>query len=1092
MVVRKTVVVIVALALGASALGARRTNAAEKRKAAQQNARPVQEVTLGTPESLRLAISDLVGTYGKRYPNGASYLRRLDALEAGMKNAASPAFQAEFLALQRQALLANPLLEFDRILLVRRPLGPKARSAAGGALGLPTLNARTNDTIKRPGTGWRDTIEELSHLRSEARLRVIYRSAQKRIVADMDLHFDGQHIMFSSGDANDQWNLFEYQEGATEAVQLTPTHMPDVGFYDSCYLPDGRIAMTSTACYQGLPCQNGNLPMASLYQLDPRNQKIRQLTFEQDSDWCPTVLNNGRLMYLRWEYTDAPHYFTRVLFSANPDGTAQMAYYGSNSYFPNAFFYARPLPGHATQVIGIVGGHHGVARAGRLMILAPAQGRFEAQGVVQEIPGRGKTVEPQIKDRLVNDVWPQFLHPYPLSEKYHLVSMKKDPQALWGVYLVDVFDNLVLLKELEDAALLEPIPYRATPRPPVIPDRVDLNAKQAVVFLSDIYAGPGLKGVPHGTVKKLRLFAYHYAHVNSGGHASVGVESSWDVKRILGTVPVAADGSALFTIPANMPISLQPLDEKGRALQLMRSWMVGMPGEVVSCTGCHEVQNEAPAQSNTLAMRRTPSKIEPWYGPARPFSFKHEVQPVLSQYCAGCHNGKARADGQAIPDFSGKIVDPGALSPKAIKFHITGYLGDVSYMALQKYVNRPGPESDYHLTEPLEYHASTSELMQVLEKGHHGVQLDAQAYDHLVTWIDLNAPHRGNWDPPAYRGQAQNPRRLELARLYASVDVDPEREFSILEAALPKRIKPVLPPPVECRSAAAPQVTGWPFSFSKAAQMQRAAGGLTERDVPLSETLALKLLRIPAGQFLMGSAAGANDEAPQTAVRITEPFWMSSVEITNAIYHLFDPDHNSRYIDRPGKDHKDRGFPANQPDQPVMRVTWTEAMAFCRWLSKATGRHFTLPTEAQWEWACRAGTDTPLWFGDINADFQKAANLADASALRAFTKFECTPLPGHAKLNDGQPVVCRVGAYAPNPWGLFDMHGNVAEWTRSDYRPYPYLDDDGRNNLSLSTRKVARGGSWRDRTSRCGSAFRLAYETWQPVANVGFRVICID
>jgi len=85
-----------------------------------------------------------------------------------------------------------------------------------------------------------------------------------------------------------------------------------------------------------------------------------------------------------------------------------------------------------------------------------------------------------------------------------------------------------------------------------------------------------------------------------------------------------------------------------------------------------------------------------------------------------------------------------------------------------------------------------------------------------------------------------------------------------------------------------------------------------------------------------------------------------------------------------------------------------------------------------------------------------------------------------------------VGAYAPNPWGLFDMHGNVAEWTRSDYRPYPYLDDDGRNNLSLSTRKVARGGSWRDRTSRCGSAFRLAYETWQPVANVGFRVICID
>ncbi len=1092
MMMRKTIVVAVALALATSTLGARRTKRAKKRPAPQPSIRSAQEVTLGTPESLRLAISDLMSTDGSRYRDGAKYLRQLDTLAARMKNEPAPALQMEFLALQRQALLDNPLLDFDRILLVRRPLGPKARSAAGGALGLPTLNARTNDTIKNPGTGWQDTIEELSGLRNEARLRVVYQSPQKRIVTDVDLHFDGQRIMFSSGDTNNQWNLFEYQEGAAEAVQLTPTNVPDVGFYDSCYLPDGRIAMTSTACYQGLPCQNGNLPMASLYQLDPRNQNIRQLTFEQDSDWCPTVLNNGRLMYLRWEYTDAPHFFTRVLFSANPDGTAQMAYYGSNSYFPNAFFYARPLPGHPTQVIGIVGGHHGVARAGRLMMLDPAKSRFEAHGVVQEIPGRGKTVEPLIIDRLVDGVWPQFLHPYPLSEKYHLVSMKKGPQSLWGIYLVDVFDNLVLLKELDDAALLEPIPYRATPTPPVIPDRIDPNSKQALVFLSDIYAGPGLKGVPRGTVKKLRLFAYHYAHVNSGGHASVGVESSWDVKRILGTVPVAADGSALFSIPANTPISLQPLDQKGRALQLMRSWMVGMPGEVVSCTGCHERQNETPPSNGVLAARRTPSKIEPWYGPARPFSFKHEVQPVLSKYCAGCHNGALRADGKSIPDLSGTIMDPGEVSAKAVKFHITGYLGDVSYMALQKYVNRPGPESDYHLTEPLEYHASTSELMQLLEKGHYGVKLDAEAHDRLVTWIDLNAPHRGNWDPPAYRGQAQSQRRLELARLYASVDIDPEREFTMLEAALPKRIKPILPPPVECRVEAAPQVAGWPFSASKAAQMQHAAGEATELSVQLNGKLALKLVRIPSGQFVMGSAAGANDEAPQTAVRIARPFWMSSVEITNAIYRLFDPVHDSRYIDRPGKDHKDRGFPANQPDQPVMRVTWTEAMDFCQWLSEKTGRHFALPTEAQWEWACRAGTDTPLWFGGVDADFRKTANLADASALRTFTRFECTPLTGHEALNDGQAVVCPVGTYNANPWGLYDMHGNVAEWTRSDYRLYPYHHNDGRNHQSPGARKVVRGGSWRDRTSRCRSALRLAFDTWQPVANVGFRVICLD
>ena len=1070
-------------------IAARKAKAAKKArdKKARQPKGPVKPVSMGTPKSLRLAILDLNKTYGDRY-SAAKYLGLLDAIEGRIRQGHDAVqVAAAFADLQREALLANPLLDFDRILLVKRPLR-NARTAAGGALGLPTLNARVNDTIKAPGTGWDDTLEELSALRKARELRTVYATDQKRIICDVDLHFDGKRIMFSSGDAEDRWGLYEIKSGDAKARLLTPGNVPDVSFYDSCYLPNGKIATTSTASYQGLPCQNGNQPMASMYLLDPATKNIRQLTFEQDSDWCPTVMNDGRLMYLRWEYTDSPHYFTRVLFTSNPDGTGQMAYYGSNSYWPNAYFYARPIPDHRTQVIGIVGGHHGVPRAGQLVILDPAKGRFEADGVVQAIPGRGKKIKPVMVDRLVDGHWPQFLHPYPLSQKYHIVSMKKMPDALWGIYLVDVFDNLVLLKEVDGAALLEPIPYRKTKTPPVVAGRVDLSRKDATVYISNITHGPGLKGVPVGTVKRLRLFAYHYAHVNSGGHASVGMESSWDVKRVLGTVSVEKDGSASFRIPANTPISIQPLDERGRAMQLMRSWLVGMPGEAVSCNGCHENPNSAPPRVVPLASKRPPTDIRPWYGPARPFSFRHEVLPVLQKHCAGCHNGKDRPDGKRIPDLSGPIREPEKTDAKAARFHMKEYLRDVSYMALQPYARRPGSESDYHMLRPMEYHASTSELIQMLEKGHNNVKLSEEDTSRLVTWIDLNVPHRGSWRPPVWRGQKQHERRVELAKLYASVDVDPEDEFARIEAAAAKRapVKPVKPTPQAPYAGPRPKVTGWPMTAGQAVAKQQAAGKVAAGSISLGENLKLNFVRIPAGRFVMGSATGALDERPLHAVTIDKPFAMCTAEISNAVYALFDPKHDSAYIDLPGKNLGGPGDPANRAKQPVVRVTWHQAMAFCKWLSAKTGRKVTLPTEAQWEWACRAGTDTPMWYGGIDAAFDGIANFADKSISG-----KVNPMP-RSRLDDGVKYAADVVYGKPNPWGLVDMHGNVAEWTRSAYTPYPYVASDGRNAPTAPGRKVVRGGSWRDRPHRATSSFRLGYQPYQPVVNVGFRVVIED
>jgi formylglycine-generating enzyme required for sulfatase activity len=729
-----------------------------------------------------------------------------------------------------------------------------------------------------------------------------------------------------------------------------------------------------------------------------------------------------------------------------------------------------------------------------MILYDPARGRHEADGAVQEIPGHGKKVEPIIKDTLVEGVWPQLIHPYPLADysdprsplgggKYFLVAMKRDSQSLWGIYLVDVFDNFTLIKEVEGAALLEPIPFRAVPRPPVIPDRTRPGEKEATVYLSDVYSGPGLKGIPRGKVKNLRLFSYHFNYLNTGGHASVGIQSGWDIKRILGTVPVEADGSASFKIPANTPVTLQPLDEQGRALQLMRSWFTGMPGEVVSCVGCHDRQNSTPLARANLASRRAPSTIKQWYGPPRPFAFRTEVQPVLDRYCVSCHNGRA------TPNFSS---DPES----------TFFTNDGAYIALQSYIHRYGPESDYHLPRAMEYHASTSPLFQILDRGHHGVKLDAESYDRLVTWADLNAPWRGSWGQdgvpgqvPRYKGVDQVSRRIELAKLYAGVDTDPEREFeqALAEAKKRGQAARVSARPDDSSKREIPTVPGWPFDAAEARRLQQSLGGAPERSFDLGNGVRLDLVLVPAGSFVMGDPQGPPDSREVSAVRIEKPFYMGRFEITNRQYQAFDPQHDSRYINRSSKDHYTPGYPANGLDQPVIRVTWEQARAFCQWLSEKTGERFTLPAEAQWEWASRAGSASPFWFGGGNPGFGKWANLADVSMKGFRTGYESrgknfsfTHLPYVREVDDGQMITAQVGQYKPNPWGLFDMHGNVAEWTLSTFKPYPY---DNRNGVDGSGLKVVRGGSWRELPERATSAFRLAYEPYQPVWDVGFRVV---
>lgn len=233
----------------------------------------------------------------------------------------------------------------------------------------------------------------------------------------------------------------------------------------------------------------------------------------------------------------------------------------------------------------------------------------------------------------------------------------------------------------------------------------------------------------------------------------------------------------------------------------------------------------------------------------------------------------------------------------------------------------------------------------------------------------------------------------------------------------------------------------------------------TRKVVEIAPGVKVNFVRIPAGEFVMGSYRGEPDAYPTAKVKIDKGFWMAELETTNEQFNVVFPDHDSRFVDQQWKDHVNQGYPANKPEQPVIRVSYNDAMEFCQKLSEKTGLKITLPTEAQWEWACRAGSDQDFWYGDMHTDFGKKDNLADKTTLllavygvdpqpmaktNPWYKYY-TFLPKEESVDDGNLVQVGGKAYEANPFGLYSMHGNVAEWTRSDYVSYPYNEKTERD-----------------------------------------------
>lgn len=1025
--------------------------------------------------------------------------RLIAELAEGSKTAARKG--GELLDVLDRTMLSNPLLDGKEVMFIRRRI-ENSRSAMGGTLGIAPTNFQNSSEIGGRKTDWdNEFVMAKGFAAGKVEERVIYQPTKGVIALDIEPHFSGERVMFTSVGTNDRLHLFELELSSGATRQITPTEYADFDSFDGCYTPDGRYIFCATATFLGLPCTDGGNRMCGLFQYDPRTGKTRQLTFDQDSNWDPTVMPSGEILYQRWEYADLPHANSRYIFTMNPDGTSQLAYYGSGSYFPTALFGARAIAGGGGKIVGVASGHHSVSRSGQLLVIDPMISRREAQGVIAEIPRRGKQTERVVRDRMPDGLMPQFLQPYPLNDKYFIVSMKSSNDALWGIYLVDVFNNMTLISEQEGAALLEPIVVANSVTPPVIPDRIKPDSKTATIFIQDIYYGGGLKGIPRGEVKRLRIGTYNFSPLGQGGLLGmIGLDGPWDVKYLLGEVDVEDDGSVMFEVPANTPLFFQPLDGEGKALQIMRSWTTAMPGETQSCIGCHEDRNSMVIPKRVTASTKAPQKIREFYGRARGFGFRQEIQPILDRNCVACHN----SENPAIPYLRGDkmLTDWRSSIGGAVWEEGVGGAFSESYYQLQRYVRRPGIESDIAMLNPMDVHADQTELMQILNRGHKGVLLTDEETRKLAVWIDFNTQYHGRRsDTKTY--ERSKPSYALRTKYEPMFDVEPMDLEWIPEYI--ENIRNEKAPKTEPDKGIT-ELKGW--GHYKAGANYEAWNqinlGQYQKSIEIAPGLRLDLIKVPAGEYIMGSDRNAN-EMPMSIQTIEKPFWIGRFEITNEQFSAFDTEHDSRTEYRHGYQFGREGYPLNNPLQPVVRISWQQAMDYCKWLSEKTGLDISLPTEAQWEWAARAGSAEAYTFGALSSDYSRYANLGDKrlaefAACTSHKFYESVRIidnanryddwiPRDDQYDDAGFVSTRVGSYRANPWDLSDMCGNVWEWTLSAERAYPYDPTDGRNEIVGTEKRVIRGGSWYDRPSKGTSSYRMAYRPYQQVFNVGFRVV---
>ena len=563
------------------------------------------------------------------------------------------------------------------------------------------------------------------------------------------------------------YHVFKVNVDGSGLRQLTDGTWND---FDPCWLPNGRIAFISERRGGYLRC--GRVcPTYTLYDMAADGSDIQCLSFHETNEWHPSVSNEGMILWTRWDYVDRHGCTAHMPWLTTIDGRDPRPLHGNYAprpVRPDMEVDCRAIPG-SNKIIAVAAPHHGQAY-GSLILVAPDRPDDDAMGPVRRITPEVGFPESQGGSQTYGTPWP-------LSEDYYLCVYDASMQpgvgrqgggylaGGYGIYLVDAFGNRELIYRDGEIACLSPIPLRAQTPPPAAPEladrrvdndpatrrplAVDGRKPEGTVTVVNVY--DSLKPWPAGTkITHLRVLQLLPMTAPSGGlrphETGIRVVTAGDsvvpCRWVLGAVPVESDGSAHFTVPANREIFFQALDERGLAVQSMRSATCVRPGERLTCVGCHEPKSRV-AQSAArvpLALERPASRLAPEVDGSAPFSYPRLVQPVLDRHCVACHAEKA---GEA-PNLAREPVERNwyaSYNSLAEKFGFYDY-------------------GDAYRTTPGRFGARASRLHGLLQEGHYDVKLPDEDLHRLTLWLDCASMFYGVYEREG--GEAQL--RGELAR----------------------------------------------------------------------------------------------------------------------------------------------------------------------------------------------------------------------------------------------------------------------------------------------------------------------------------------
>jgi hypothetical protein len=688
--------------------------------------RPLCAGELRGAESLRAAIEDLIATFGDRYPAGPAYLKRLEQLVATPAALRAAALQEQLDQLARESLLANPLLTAQPLLFVVRHQYKRDHHNTETMFQTGEINT---GSFQGPGA-----IKALD-LAHGGTVRTLL-EVPDGVARDPDVSFDGRKVLFSMRrHRSDDYHLYEIGADGSGLVQLT--FGAGVSDIDPIYLPNGQICFTSTR--EPKYCMCNRHIMGNLYTMDADGANLQQIGHSTLHEGHASLMPDGRILYDRWEYVDRDFGDAQGVWTVNPDGTNHAVYFKNNTNSPGAALDPRIIPG-TQQLICTFSSCHD-RPWGAIAIVDRRRGTDMREPVLRTWPAEAINLVGRGNYDAFTRVSPKYEDPYPLSDKYFLCARmtgrSKDPEEM-GIYLLDLFGNEVLVYS-EPPGCFDPMPLGPRVRAPAVPPRVDWTREEGYFYVADVYRGTGMERIPRGTVKRLRVVESPEKRFFTGpgwdggtGQQAPGMAwNDFNNKQIWGSVPVEADGSAYFAVPADRFVYFQILDERGMMVQSMRSGTIVRPGETAGCVGCHDGRREAiPSGPQPLAVRRAASPIEPWHSAPRTFSYAAEVQPALDKHCVGCHDyGK----------------------PAGKKLNLAGDRGlifNTSYVELRsKNWVRVVGAGPFQVQMPKTWGAHASRLAKYLWEGHgdteidRQIKLDPESIDRLITWIDINAPY---------------------------------------------------------------------------------------------------------------------------------------------------------------------------------------------------------------------------------------------------------------------------------------------------------------------------------------------------------------